>query len=198
LVFQVAEGLGSMSSAAAASQVTALDADDRKTLARLGFKLGTRAVFMPALLKPAAQVLRAQLWAARRDVKLPNLPAPGRISVPVDAGAPQGFYGAIGFEVLGDRALRIDMAERLAAQARRLAARGPFAASGALLALVACKPGEIAPVLAALGYRAVAAEAGITFVPQRKGRRPPTAVPLKPDSPFARLQAHFGKRAPER
>ena len=197
LVFQVAEGLGSMPSAAAASQVAALDANDRKTIARLGLKLGYRAIFMPALLKPAAQVLRAQLWAARQEIKFPELPAPCRISVPADAGVPQGFYAAIGFEVLGGRALRIDMAERLVAQARRLAAQGPFAASGELLALAGCKPGEIAPILAALGYRAVAAESGITFVPQRKARRP-AAIAAKPDSPFAQLQAHFGKRAPPR
>jgi ATP-dependent RNA helicase SUPV3L1/SUV3 len=209
LVFQVAEGLGSIPAQAAAAQVAALAPGDRKALARLGLKLGHAAIFHPALLKPAAIAWRAQLWAVSRGVKPPAAPAPGRVSVPADAVAPDGFYTAVGFQVLGGRALRIDMVERLAAHARRLAAQGPFAATGELMTLAGCKPGEIAPVLAALGYRAVAGESGITFARTRKTRqprwresgRPPDPSrpnPSRADSPFAALQARFGARAPQR
>ena len=77
--------------------------------------------------------------------------------------------------------------------------QGPFAATGELMILAGCKPGEIAPVLAALGYRAVTGESGITFARGKKTRQlHRREAPSRPDSPFAALQARFGARAPQR
>ncbi|MBM3601485.1 MAG: disulfide oxidoreductase [Alphaproteobacteria bacterium] len=203
LAFQIAEGLGSIPAAAAAAQVSALGPADRKALARLGIKLGMTAIYHPALVKPAAIALRAQLWAAHRGIRPTVPPAAGRISVAVDEAVPEGFYAAIGFQVLGGRAIRVDMVERLAAIARRLAAQGPFAATGEILAAAACKPGEIAPVLAALGYRAAVAESGTTFVPVKRARvrrigprrAGGGAAAAQADSPFAALRVKFGTRS---
>ncbi|WP_083875674.1 helicase-related protein [Caenispirillum salinarum] len=172
LVFQLAEGLGSLPRGVVDKQVKALSDKDRKALARLGIRFGVETVFLPALLKAAPQRLRARLWAARSGAVVPALPE-GRTSLPVDAEAPSGFYEAVGFHVLGDKAVRVDMLERFAAELRRLAREKVSVLPPDLLTLLGATVDEAPAVLGALGYEAEAGEEGITFkqVPRRRPER---------------------------
>jgi ATP-dependent RNA helicase SUPV3L1/SUV3 len=200
LAFQLGEGLGVLPRGPrypdVERQLAALSRDDRRTLSRLGVRLGGEAVFIPALLKPGAVALKAVLWAAEAGRPVPTIPPPGRISLPVDEQLPAAFYVAIGYRPLGPRALRIDMVERLAATARRLARQGPFGATPALLSLAGCGKDELAGMLAALGYRAAVGEDGVTFTaagrrPRSKGKgggRRDGDAKAGADSPFAKLR----------
>ena len=81
------------------------------------------------------------------------------------------------------------MLERLASEARRLARRGPFAATPELLSLVGAPSEDFAAILAALGYRALEDAGSIRFaaapkVSPRRGRRRSDRA----DSPFASLR----------
>ncbi|MFB3135875.1 MAG: helicase-related protein, partial [Rhodospirillales bacterium] len=142
LVFQLCEALGSLPRRRAASQVEALGRDGRKALRKLGVRLGRESVFMPALIKPRAVEMRGLLWAVNEGLGDSAVPAPGRVSVPLDKGVPHRFYEAVGYRPLGPRALRVDIVERLAERAWKLSRAGPFAAGPELLSLAGCASEE--------------------------------------------------------
>jgi ATP-dependent RNA helicase SUPV3L1/SUV3 len=192
LIYQLAEGLGSVPAAAVATQRGALDAADRKTLARLGVRLGTEFVYLDRLLKPDAVSLRALLWSLRHGAPLPAaVPPPGALS-PMGAGFSAAFYAAIGYALLGAHVLRVDRVERLAAAARRLARQGGFAPTPELAALVGGTLADLTLILPALGFRALVEASGVTFVARRRARPAPPAsrrpVRAGEDNPFAKLR----------
>jgi len=153
LAFQVYEGLGTLPLAAAADQVRALTADDRKALKRLGVTIGFDNIFLPALLKPAAAALRGLLWAvAHRQPPPAALPA-HRVSLAGDPGLPAALFEAVGFRRAGPRWIRVDMHDRLVAAVRRHAVGGVFAPSDELLTLAGCRRDEIGDILLGLGCR---------------------------------------------
>ncbi|MCZ6607437.1 MAG: helicase-related protein [Alphaproteobacteria bacterium] len=194
LVFQLCEALGSLPRRRAASQVEALGRDGRKALRKLGVRLGRESVFMPALIKPRAVEMRGLLWAVNEGLGDSAVPAPGRVSVPLDKGVPHRFYEAVGYRPLGPRALRVDIVERLAERAWKLSRAGPFAAGPELLSLAGCASEEMSGVLAALGYRAKDTDGGVRYAPapvrRRKGdqRRAREAAGRAAESPFSRLR----------
>jgi hypothetical protein len=61
--------------------------------------------------------------------------------------------------------------ERLAAEARRLARSGPFAARAELAAIARVEPSGLRRLLGALGYRAVIEAGEETFVARPRRRR---------------------------
>ena len=199
LVFQLREGLGSIARAPAQPQIAALSADDRRALRARGVRVGLESVFIPALLKPRAVRLRALLWAAARHAPPVALPPPGLVTMPVDAAEPDGFYEAIGYRVMGERAVRIDILDRVALRLLQLARRGPFALPPDLSSILGLPAGQTEAVVLALGYSRSAA--GATFERAayrhraRDGGSPRKAAGgsrrgrgmAAADSPFARL-----------
>ncbi len=206
LLFQTAEALGSMPRATAMAQVAALSARDRKALWDLGLRIGRESVYFPALLKPAAMALRGLLWAVHHGREMPPLPPAGRTSVLLDPRCPEGFFEAVGYRPLGARAVRIDIVERLAARAFKMARDGDFDALPDLLSLAGCTLPEIAGILSALGYRAVAGDRagghGMTFSRAKKQRsrtkeaerRRARGAAAAADSPFAGLRGLHGRK----
>ncbi len=156
IAFQLGEGLGCVRRRAVDEQIRALEEPRRKALGRHGIRFGVETVYLPVLLKPAAMRLRALLWAAQQGVfPPPDLPPVGRVSEHVREELPQGFYEAVGFRVTGPLALRVDMLERIAFEARRLAreANGPFALTPTLLSLAGATVAQMTGILESLGYR---------------------------------------------
>jgi ATP-dependent RNA helicase SUPV3L1/SUV3 len=84
-------------------------------------RLGPLDVFLPALLKPAAQRWRAALLAVRSGSPMPLLPAAGASVLGADAD-PRG--AALAYRRLGREWLRIDLADRLASHARKVRSAG--------------------------------------------------------------------------
>lgn len=163
IAFRLTENFGALRREGVAEDVKSLDQDARGQLRKHGVRFGAYSIFMPALLKPAPARLLLMLWAlSRSDVTdpfgdLPSMPAPGLTSVPADTNAPHGFYDALGFRVCGNRAVRIDMLERLADLIRPvITARtynGGFIVEPGMMSLVGCSGEEFAGLLKALGYR---------------------------------------------
>ncbi len=195
LAFQLGEALGSLSRITADQQVEALTEMDRKTLARLGVRLGTESIFLPALLKPAAQRWRGLLWAAANGKTLAIAPPNGRVMLTAEGGTPPAYYEAIGYRALGARMVRLDMLERFAFEARTLARQGPFAPPGTLGALLGATIAETGAILIALGFRAATNETGTVYTatPRRERLKKQAKAkhrdqPRDPDSPFAALR----------
>ncbi len=190
-----AEGLGVLPAIAIADAVAALPSGERKALARRGLHFGARHLYVPALLRPKAQALRAALWSAARGASVPALPSGTAASR--DPAISEEFYAALGFVLLGERLLRVDRLETLAATLRRLARPGPFAATVELAKLAGARLEELPTMLPALGYRAVADGAGaVTFHPRpghpakrhRPAARRAHRAEVANDHPFAKLK----------
>ncbi|BBK38840.1 hypothetical protein STAQ_39180 [Allostella sp. ATCC 35155] len=175
LAFQIAEAQGCLARAGAEPQLAALSPADRTRLTRAGVRFGAEWIYLAPLLRPAAVGLRAVLWGAATGAPPPAAPHPGRLGLPRAEGVPADFYRAIGYPVLGPRALRVDRLEALAAAARRLARSGPFVATKELASLADARLVDLPGMLAALGWRAVVEGDRTTFVADR--RRPAAARP---------------------
>jgi ATP-dependent RNA helicase SUPV3L1/SUV3 len=88
----------------------------RQRLKSLGVRAGRHALFIPALLKPRPQALRARLWALQQRAVLPALPPPGQVSLAPRTDWPPGFAAAMGWVDVGPILLRLDVVERVAAE----------------------------------------------------------------------------------
>ncbi|MPZ39029.1 MAG: helicase [Rhizobiales bacterium] len=175
IAFQLAESLGVIERGKIADDVKSLDQTARASLRKYGVRFGAYHIYVPALLKPAPRVLATQLSALKQedsgskglDVIL-QLAASGRTSIAADKTIAHELYRIAGFRVCGERAVRVDILERLAdiirpALAWRPGAPGPrpaatadrfgFTVTTAMTSLAGCSGEDFASVLRALGYR---------------------------------------------
>jgi ATP-dependent RNA helicase SUPV3L1/SUV3 len=155
--------------------VKGLDQPSRATLRIYGVRFGDYHIFLTALLKPAPRALATQLWALKHEppdakgvADLLHLAASGRTSIPTDKETPNLLYRSAGYRVCGERAVRVDILERLAdlirpALAWREHVQGTkpdgavdgrsFTVTGAMTSLTGASGDDFASILRALGYR---------------------------------------------
>jgi ATP-dependent RNA helicase SUPV3L1/SUV3 len=202
VAFQLREGLGSVLRASAQQQIAALKASDRKALRANGVRIGVETVFIPALLKPKALRMRALLWSAANQISGCTLPAPGLVSAMRDQKTPDEFYAAIGYRVVTDRIVRIDIVDRVVLSLIRLSRKGPFNLPRDLSAMLGMGNDQAALVVAALGYEK-SGDDGLFVRARRRGGPRPSGKQVRrnsgrkkiirqskgsdPNSPFARL-----------
>ncbi|MBC6440680.1 MAG: disulfide oxidoreductase [Rhodospirillales bacterium] len=189
IAYQLIEGLGVAMGKGCLKLTRELDEEGRKSLARLGVRLGFYGAYLKPLMSSRDLELRAILWSlANRAETLPVVPARGEVAIDAGDGLANGFYQAIGYRRLGPRALRVDMAERLAADIRKLTRKGSSEAPAELISLSGSSRTQFVAIVTALGFRAVLEGDKVTLVPPRhKGRKKPVAKKIDPASPFARL-----------
>ena len=115
----------------------ALDQDGRASLRKHGVRFGQYTVFQPLLLKPAPTRLRLVLWSlASRLRRLPRgAAARARHRRRRCRTRRPGYYPRAGYRLAGERAIRIDMLERLADMIRNLDARAGFEATPEMLSI---------------------------------------------------------------
>lgn len=153
--FQMAEGLGVLPRASVSDDVKALDQDARGALRKHGIRFGQFTIFMPLLLKPAPTRLRLVLWSLTKGLsEFPESPPPGLVTVPVQAGAPEGSDTMSGYRNAGTRAIRIDMLERLADMLRSEDSRGGFEAKADMLSITGMTLEQFSDLMTGLGYKA--------------------------------------------
>jgi ATP-dependent RNA helicase SUPV3L1/SUV3 len=151
------------------------------------------------LLKPAARALASLLWAQKQDnvdlAALSNaqhMASSGRTSFPVDKQLLRDAYRLLGYRQCGERAVRVDILERLADLIRPALAwresspgvkpagafdgRG-FVVTQSMTSLTGSAGEDFASILRALGYR--------------MDRRPPL-----PPKPVAAVEAVAAEAAP--
>ena len=176
IAFRLSEELGVVERGAIAGDVKSLSQDARAALRRQGVRFGAYHVYLPALLKPAPRALAAQLWALKHggmdDAKgledVAHMAASGRTSFAAPADAPADLYRIAGFRVAGERAVRIDILERLADLIRPAIAYRPGVTPGApppgaadgagfvvtvqMTSLCGCSGEAFAAILRSLGF----------------------------------------------
>jgi len=176
IAFQLVEAYGVLDRRDVAEEINNLDQAARGSLRKFGVRFGVYHIFVPLLLKPAAASLLALLWGLKEgklDNKgisdVPALSAAGRTSFAVDPDIPAELYRVAGFKVAGNRAVRIDILERLADVIRPLLTWKPsaqdqmppdgalnefgFTVTVTMTSLLGCAGEDFASVLKSLGYR---------------------------------------------
>lgn len=153
--FQTVEALGILPRAQVAQDVKALDQEARGALRKHGIRFGQFTIFMPLLLKPAPTRLRLLLWSLAKGLDdFPTAPPPGLVTVPVATDVPEGYDTMCGYRNAGERAIRIDMLERLADLLRGQDSRAGFEATPDMLSITGMTLEQFATLMEGLGYRA--------------------------------------------
>ncbi|MGH1354290.1 MAG: helicase-related protein [Thalassovita sp.] len=153
--FQLVENFGIIPRGQIADEVKALDQEARGALRKHGVRFGQFTIFMPLLLKPAPTRLRLVLWSLSKGLQdFPESPPPGLVTVPALAGMPDGFFAMSGYRAAGERAIRIDMLERLADMLRAEDSRGGFEAKADMLSITGMTLEQFADLMSGLGYAA--------------------------------------------
>jgi ATP-dependent RNA helicase SUPV3L1/SUV3 len=196
VAFQLVEALGVLERQKVSEEVKGLDQPARATLRKYGVRFGAYHIYLPLLLKPAPRSLATQLWALKHEspqakglTDLLHLAASGRTSIPVDHETPKPLYRAAGYRVTGERAVRVDILERLADLIRpalswREGANGAkpagafdgkgFTVTGAMTSLTGASGEDFASILRSLGYR--------------MDRKPKPATPPSPEATAAAME----------
>jgi ATP-dependent RNA helicase SUPV3L1/SUV3 len=171
-----------------------------RALRPFGVWFGRRRIYLPKLLRPDAAGLLTLLWGiwTKKDAP-PAPPAPGLTSFTVDKGSDLGALQPAGFAVMGGRAIRLDMLERLEDELEKALSSGIDADTllTTIVSLLGASKDEARAVLEALGWRqvAVADAKPVWRRAKEKIRRPQKAKARKPEpppdphSPFAGLVA---------
>ncbi len=175
IAFQLIEALGVLERSRISAEMKDLDQPSRATLRKYGVRFGAYHIYIPPLLKPAARSLASLLWALKEDnVDLSalsgaqHLAGSGRTSFPVDKQLARDAYRVLGYRQCGERAVRVDILERLADLIRPALAwretspgakptgafdgRG-FVVTQAMTSLTGSAGEDFASILRALGYR---------------------------------------------
>lgn len=175
IAYQIVEALGVLERQKVGEEVKSLDQPARATLRKHGVRFGAYHLYVPALLKPGPRALAAQLWAVKHggpEVKglddLQRLAASGRTSFAADKEVQKTLYRTIGYRVCGERAVRVDILERLAdlirpAMTWREGAPGEkpagaygggcFIVTQSMTSLTGSSGDDFASILRSLGYR---------------------------------------------
>jgi ATP-dependent RNA helicase SUPV3L1/SUV3 len=175
IAFQLVEALGVLERNKIAAEMKDLDQPSRAVLRKYGVRFGAYHIYFPGLLKPAARALAALLWALKQDnvdmaalSGAQHLASSGRTSFPVDKTLPRDSYRVLGYRQAGERAVRVDILERLAdlirpALAWRESSPGEkpagafdgrsFVVTQAMTSLTGSAGEDFASILRALGYR---------------------------------------------
>ncbi|MCO4839001.1 MAG: disulfide oxidoreductase [Rhodobacteraceae bacterium] len=152
--FQLVENMGMLPRSVVANEVKALDQDARGALRKHGIRFGQFTIFMPLLLKPAATRLRLVLWSLNKGLDVfPQSPPPGLVTIPAEKGVTEGADTMSGYRIAGERAIRIDMLERLADMLRSEDSRGGFEAKADMLSITGMTLEQFADLMQGLGYK---------------------------------------------
>ncbi len=182
VAYRLVENFGATSRTQFGDDLKKIDQTERSKLRKLGMRFGEYTLFMPALLKPASSRLLVMLWALWNDRKIAAAAPPkaGLVSLEMNASLPHAYYYAAGYRPSGNRAVRIDMLERLAGLIRT--ARGDanmrqgFEATPQMMSLVGCSGEDFEAIMRSLGLRK-------TMVKRKPEAPAETATAAEPDKP---------------
>ncbi|WP_212523955.1 helicase-related protein [Actibacterium sp. MT2.3-13A] len=153
--FRLIEGMGVIPRDDVATEVKDLDQEARGLLRKHGVRFGQFTIFLPLLLKPAPTRLRLVLWSLAQGLQeFPESPPPGLVTIPAIGDVPDGYYTLSGYRRAGQRAIRIDMLERLADMLRGQDSRGGFESTADMLSITGMTLEQFADLMQGLGYKA--------------------------------------------
>jgi ATP-dependent RNA helicase SUPV3L1/SUV3 len=173
----------------------------RGALKSIGVRAGRFALTIPDLLKPRATAIRAQLWALQAKIPVPDLPNPGLVSIANPEDSQAAFLQAMGWVQTGPVLLRLDIAERLAAELAYATRGRPAPLPLDIGQRLGLRADLVPAVLRGLGLRILPAPQlaptaygppapPMLAAPRKRAALPEAPKPpVRPDHPFAALAA---------
>ena len=176
IAFRIGEELGVVERSRVAGDMKSLPQEGRAALRKAGIRFGAYHLYAQALLKPAPRALAAQLWALKHGgleavkglEEVAHLASSGRTSFAANPDIPKDLYRVAGFRVCGQRAVRVDILERLADLIRPAVAYRPgttpgdpppgaadgsgFVVTVGMTSLAGCSGEAFASILTSLGF----------------------------------------------
>ncbi|MGB0207593.1 MAG: helicase-related protein [Candidatus Puniceispirillaceae bacterium] len=153
ILFQLYEGLGTVSRQQLADQMKTLAETDKPLLARMGIRMGVENLFMPDMLKPAPIKLKLLLFSLfHNEWPESGLPPEGRVSFDNPDDASTAYWRVAGFQPIGSKIMRVDMIERVSALVRAAARSGSFAVSDDMMSLAGVGRDEMGRMITDLGF----------------------------------------------
>ncbi|MFN5551949.1 MAG: helicase-related protein [Hyphomonadaceae bacterium] len=158
VAYRVAEAGGVMDRAELDADIKQLSQDDRKALRAVGLRFGRANIYAPALLKPRPARLHAlfAFFAAGGDpaVSAPFLPPLGVTSFTLTSPVEAKPLAAAGFRAFGQRAVRLDIVDRIADALFEAAeaAKGPCVFPSVIVSLLGASNEDAEAVVEALGW----------------------------------------------
>ncbi len=176
IAFRLCENFGVLKRDTVAEEIKSVDQEGRAQLRKYGVRFGAHHIYFPLLLKPASSDLLVLLWLLKHGgghnltpAAIAEAPRQGLTSVQRSSTMPEAFYRAAGYHVCGQRAVRVDMLERLADIIRPLTAwkptetatepppgaagGGAFRVRPEMMSIMGCSGEELALILESLGFR---------------------------------------------
>jgi ATP-dependent RNA helicase SUPV3L1/SUV3 len=220
LAGRLARSLGILDREPIRAQIKALAQNERAELRKHGARFGAYYVFLPASIKPAARTLALQLWSLQTPgdggalvAALAQVASSGRTSLSFDETISREGYRVAGYRPCGERAVRVDVLERLAgiirgtiaeSQARAAALpaghRTPhgFVVTGQMTSLTGCAGEPFASILRSLGFRSVEMKRSefIVTPPAVESPEAPVESPQEPKPPLLAEIPEDGTPAP--
>jgi ATP-dependent RNA helicase SUPV3L1/SUV3 len=154
VAYRIVEALGLISRNEISADIKVLEQQDRALLRKHGLRFGQFTIFHYLMLKPAPTKLRLLLWSLFFNTNYAVPPPAGLVTVPKVELAPPDYYLRAGYKLVGDRALRVDMLERLADLIRTKDVWNGFEADVDMLSITGLTLEQFAEVLRSLGYMA--------------------------------------------
>ena len=174
IMFQLYENLGVLNRNQISDLLKEMPDSDKPFLAKAGIRLGTETVFMPEMLKPAAIKLRVILYSIyNQEFPTCGPPPEGRVSVDLVEDVPDKYWLSAGYRRIGDKVMRVDMVERVAALVRTAARSGEFGISDEMLSLAGVSRLSMASMITELGFEKLREE------PAEDSEKPTTTIFIK-------------------
>jgi ATP-dependent RNA helicase SUPV3L1/SUV3 len=201
LAVQLVEAGGCLPRSGVEDLVVALTSLDRKQLRQAGVRLGMVHVFAQALLKPEATRWRLALLSLGHGKSTPAVFWSGRVSLSLDRKTARALSISAGFWPVGQKAVRVDMVERIADEVRGAGRkRAAFVPAENLMSMVGLTREEFAGLMGALGYRRRVITPSLAADPQLAPETAPEAAPVSPASPASIIafqwKGHMTKHRP--
>mgnify|MGYP007000142343 len=111
-------------------------------------------IFHYLMLKPAATRLRLLLWSLFAKKINISIPPPGLVTIQKIENAAADYYTMAGYKLLGQRAVRVDMLERLADILRTKDVWNGFEADVDMLSITGLTLDQFSEVLQNIDYTA--------------------------------------------
>jgi ATP-dependent RNA helicase SUPV3L1/SUV3 len=158
VAYRVAEAGGVMDRTELDADLKQLSQDDRKALRAVGLRFGRANIYAPGLLKPRPARLHAlfAFFAGGGDpsVSAPFLPPLGVTSFTLTSPVEAKPLAAAGFRAFGQRAVRLDIVDRIADALFEAAeaAKGPCVFPAVIVSLLGASNEDAEAVVEALGW----------------------------------------------
>ena len=159
LSFRLYESLGVIPRSVVMDDVKKITQEERALLRKHGIRFGQFTIFFPALVKPGPTKLRLILWGKFFGLStIPPAPGPGLVSIELTGSEPKGYFPRAGLRAAGDRAIRIDMLERVADLIREEDGEAGFEATADMLSLTGMSHEQFSNLMGGLNYKVTESE----------------------------------------